>query len=159
MNIQTDIKPIGEVERIIEYSDGSPKEVKYFRNTILKNGRIALAKSLANDIGGSYAFYISKMIFGTGGTSGGAERFVNADRNALFCGIPPANCIKPVIASTDVTQVIFTSVLTFEDAIGLILNEMALMMANEQLYSMVTFPDFTKTGAMQVTWNWRLNFV
>ena len=39
------------------------------------------------------------------------------------------------------------------------LNEMALQMANGQLYSMTTFPDLNKTEDMQITFNWRLNFI
>jgi hypothetical protein len=97
------------------------------------------------------------MIFGNAGTTGGATRFVNTDRNALFCGTPVVR--KPVISTVDGTQVILTSVLTFSNAVGEVLNEMALAMYNEELYSMVTFPDFTKTGSMQITWNWRLTFV
>lgn len=156
MNTEELIRPIGEVERIIEYSDGT-KQIDHFKNTVLRRGRIALAKCLANDVGGSFSYYIHQMIFGTGGTTGGTPRFVNSDRNGLFCGSPVAS--KPVVSSLDGTQVIFTSVLTFSSAVGEVLNEMALMMYNEDLYSMVTFPDLTKTSSMQITWNWRLNFV
>jgi hypothetical protein len=152
------IKTAGEVERIIEYADGR-KDVLVFRNTILRKGREALAASLANEIGDSYDFYISRMLFGDGGTNGGETKFVNTNRNGLF-GIARAS--KPVISSIDPeipSQVIFTSVIAFSEANGYILNEMALQMNNEDLYSMVTFPDLSKTEQMQITWNWRLSFV
>jgi hypothetical protein len=70
--------------------------------------------------------------------------------------------VKPVLASVDptvLTQVIFTSVITFEEAIGITLNEMALQMANGELYSMTTFPDLGKTEEMQLVFNWRINFI
>jgi hypothetical protein len=149
------IRPIGTIERIVEYLDGS-KESTIINNTVLRRGKAALASCLANDLGGNFTFYINQMVFGTGGTSGGTPRFVNTDRNALFCGVPIAS--KNVISTVDGTQVILTSVLTFSDPVA-VLNEMALVMYNEDFYSMCTFPDFTKTDAMQVTFNWRINFV
>jgi hypothetical protein len=39
------------------------------------------------------------------------------------------------------------------------LNEMALQMANGDLYSMVSFPDLTKTSEMSIIWNWTLSFI
>jgi hypothetical protein len=57
------------------------------------------------------------------------------------------------------TQAIFTSVIKFDEAVGVTLNEMALQMANSELYSMTTFPDLNKTADMQITFNWRLNFI
>jgi len=152
------VTPKGHVQAIIEYDDGR-SEIIEFPNTILRKGREALASSLAYDIGDSYNFYISRMLFGDGGTTGGATKFVNTNRNGLF-GITRAN--KPVIATVDPnvpSQVIFTSVIAFSEANGYVLNEMALQMNNGDLYSMVTFPDLTKTAQMQITWNWRLSFV
>jgi hypothetical protein len=96
------------------------------------------------------------MQFGSNGTTGGVPRFVNADRNALF---GTTQLSKAVTASRDEAQVIFTTVITFSELVDTVINEMALQMANGDLYSMVTFPDFTKTAQMQITYNWRLNFV
>jgi len=152
------IQIIGIVERIIEYSDGR-KETSEIRNTILRKGREALASSLANNIGSVYGFYINRILFGDGGTSGGALKVVDANRSGLF-GVTRAS--KPVISSVDKnipSQVIFTSVLTFDDANGYALNEMALQMFNSDLYSMVVFADLNKTSSMQITFNWRLSFV
>jgi hypothetical protein len=99
------------------------------------------------------------MLFGDGGTSGGTLKYVDTQRTGLF-GITRAS--KPVISQIDPnipSQVVFTSVLTFDDANGYALNEMALQMSNGDLYSMVTFADLNKTSSMQITFNWRLSFV
>ena len=148
----------GYVEAIIEYKD-RPTEVIHFSNTVLRLGRQALANCLTNNIGGSFDFFVSTMLFGDGGTSGGIIKFVSTERNGLF-GITRAN--KPVMASIDPTcptQAIFTSVLTFQDANGFTLSEMALQMNTGDFYSMATFPDLNKTSQMQITWNWRCSFV
>ena len=57
------------------------------------------------------------------------------------------------------SQIILTSVLATGDAVGETLNEMALQMATGDLYSMVTFPDLTKTDQMSIIWNWTLSFI
>lgn len=156
--IETQIKPKGAVERIIKWKDGRT-EVVDFSNAVLRVGREALASSLANDIGDSYDFFISRMLFGDTGTVGGVPRFVNTERTGLF-GITRA--IKPVISTIDPnlrTQVVFTSVLDYEEANGFALSEMALQMNNGSLYSMATFADLNKTSLMQITWNWRISYV
>lgn len=158
MNHHEPLQVIGTVERIVEHLDGRT-ERSQVRNTILRLGREALSKSLANNISSTYDYYVNRMIFGDGGTSGGTLKYVDTQRTGLF-GITRAS--KPVIASVDPnipSQVVFTSVLTFDDANGYALNEMALQMANGDLYSMVTFADLNKTSSMQITFNWRLSFV
>jgi len=148
----------GDVEIVLEWKDGK-KEVLDVRNTILLIGRRALASCLANAIGDSFKFFITKMIFGDGGTSGGVKKFVNSNREGLF-GVTRLS--KPALANIDISvpaQVIFTSVIKFDEVVGLTLNEMALQMANGDLYSMTTFPDLNKTEDMQITFNWRLNFI
>jgi hypothetical protein len=99
------------------------------------------------------------MIFGDGGTAGGTLKVVDSARTALF-GVTRAS--KPVISSVDpniLSQVVFTSVLSFDDANGYAINEMALQMSNGDLYSMVAFADLNKTSSMQITFNWRLSFI
>lgn len=157
---QEDLKAVGYVERIIEYRN-SPKVERFeHRNTVLRKGRRALALCLANQIGSTFNFFVTRMIFGDGGTTeDGVKKYVNSDRNGLF---GTTRLIKPVLSNIDAavpTQVIFTSVITFDDPAGMVLNEMALQMSNGDLYSMTTFPDLTKTEEMQITFNWRLNFV
>lgn len=148
----------GHIQMIIEFDSGESQTIE-FKNLVLSKGREALAACLANEIETTYNFYINRMIFGDGGTAGGATKYVSASRNGLF-GITQAS--KPVIASIDPnipSQVVFTSVVSYSEANGAVLNEMALQMANGDLYSMATFPDLTKTPQMQITWNWRLSFV
>jgi len=152
------IHPVGDIKRIVDWRDGS-RDVVDYHNTILLTGRRALTKSLANAIEDAYEFYISRMLFGDGGTQGGVKKFVDAGRNGLF-GVTQVS--KPVLANIDnsiPTQAIFTSVIKFDEAVGVTLNEMALQMANGELYSMTTFPDLNKTADMQITFNWRLNFI
>ena len=156
--IQEPIKTHGYVTAKIDYKDGR-KETIEFKNTILRKGREALAKSLANDLGDTYQFYVNRMLFGDGGTAGGVVKYVDSQRNGLF-GITRAS--KSIIAQVDPnipSQVVFTAVLSFNDANGYALNEMALQMSNGDLYSMVTFLDLNKTDQMQITWNWRISFV
>jgi hypothetical protein len=158
MKITDGLKPCGHVQAIIDYESGE-REVIEFPNTVLTKGREALAAALANDIGDGFNFYVNRMLFGDGGTAAGSTKFVASSRNGLF-GITQAS--KPVIASVDPnipSQVIFTSVIAFSEANGAVLNEMALQLATGNFYSMVTFPDLTKTVQMQITWNWRLSFV
>jgi len=148
----------GYVTVNIEYKDGKKENIE-FKNTILRKGREALAKSLANDLGDTYQFYVNRMLFGDGGTAGGSVKYVDTTRNGLF-GITRAS--KSVISQVDPnipSQVVFTAVLGFNDANGYALNEMALQMANGDLYSMATFLDLNKTDQMQITWNWRISFV
>ncbi len=156
--INDKIAPKGSIEMIVQERIGD-KKVTYFHNTVLRKGREALASSLANEVGSSYDFYIARMIFGDGGTSMSVPKFVNTERNGLF-GITRA--IKPVTSTIDSnlpTQVVFTSILDYDDAVGYTLNEMALQMNSGNLYSLSTFADFNKTSNQQITFNWRLSFV
>ena len=156
--IDSAIKLIGHVERIVEYRDGST-DIVTWENAVLDKGREALAATLANLVGDTNEFFIARMIFGDGGTTAGAKKFVNTNRNGLF-GV--TRLTKPVTALIDdlnASQAIFTSVITFDELVGVAMNEMALQMANGSLYSLSTFLDLTKTANMQITFNWRLNFI
>lgn len=158
MRISDHIRPVGDVDVIIDWKDGRREEYT-MRNTVLRNGRQALARALANQISGGFQFYITHMLFGDGGTQGGVKKFVDAGRNGLF---GTTRLSKPVIAMIDPTiptQAIFTAVIAFDEAVSVTLNEMALQMANSTLYSLTTFADLNKTEDMQITWNWRLNFI
>jgi len=158
MELYSGIKARGDVQALIEHASGRVDVIE-FPNTVLMAGRNALASSLANSFNGNYPFYISRMVFGTGGTANGSPKFVSTDRIALYGSIAAS---KPVVATVDPnvpSQVILTSILTVNDANSSVLSEMALQMGNDELYSMVTFPDLTKTDQMQITWSWRLSFV
>jgi hypothetical protein len=67
------IHPVGDIERIVEWRDGS-RDVVDYHNTILLTGRRALTKSLANAIEDTYEFYITRMLFGDGGTQAGVKQ-------------------------------------------------------------------------------------
>ena len=156
------LKCKGDVQVSIEYLNKTIEKIE-FHNTILRKGRMALAASLANATGGDFDYFINRMVFGNGGTSNasglGVPRQVATERNGLFGS---AVVSKPVIANIDSsnpTQVVFTSVISFQEANGSTLNEMALQMHNGDFYSMATFPGITKTNQMQITWNWRLSFI
>ena len=99
------------------------------------------------------------MIFGDGGTTAGVKKTVNASRTGLFGITQLTKPVTSIIDDLNPKQASFTSVITFEDINNVTINEMALQMSNGDLYSMVTFPDFTKTAEMQITWNWILNWV
>lgn len=148
----------GTIHGLITYSNGKEDQI-YFNNTILRTGRAALASALSNRIGDDFDFFISKMIFGDGGTSGGVPRQVGDERIGLFGS---ARVLRPVISNIDPnneTQVVFTSVIPFDEGNGFTLNEMALQLNNGEFYSMATFAGISKTSSMQITWNWRLSFI
>ena len=158
MNLTEQIRLIGDVDYVIDWKDGR-QEIGGFKNTVLKQGRKSLAKALANQLSGGFQFYITHMLFGDGGTQGGVKKYVDAGRNGLF---GTTRLYKPVIAMIDPTiptQAIFTAVIAFDEAVSVTLNEMALQMADGNLYSLTTFADLNKTADMQITWNWRLNFI
>lgn len=148
----------GDVTVLIEHKDGYQQQIE-FRNTILKAGRNALVSGLANEIGDDFDFFVSRMIFGDGGTQGGVPKQVEETRTGLFGS---ARVTKPVIANIDPnnnTQVVFTSTVPYDEGNGYTLNEMALQLNNGDYYSMATFPGISKTSTMQITWNWRLSFI
>jgi hypothetical protein len=111
------IRGKGDVEIVTEWRDGR-KDIIEVPNSILLTGRRALAQSLANSIGDSYSFFITRMVFGDGGTLDGVKRYVNSNRNGLF-GVTRLS--KPVLSTLDTTvpaQVIFTSSIRFDEAVG-----------------------------------------
>jgi len=160
----------GYVEFIVENKLLNSVESYFIKNTILRKGKEALAATLANSTisltqleGGPSernSFYISRMVFGNGGIDDNNQtKPVAESRHSLY---GTRVLIKPVIVSIDPkirTEVIFTSVASYSEGNGSVLNEMALQMANGELYSMVTFPNLTKTENIQITWNWRINFI
>lgn len=157
-------KAKGKVEIIINYADGR-EEKSLINNTVLLTGVSALAQCLANQIGNSFSFFVSRMIFGSNGTSGGIPKFVDTSRTSLFGATVVSKPVIATISPDTPSQVTFTSVLAFGEA-NTNLNEMALQMnhinpISEQydLYSMTTFPDLNKTSLMQITFNWSISFL
>ena len=130
------------------------------KNTILDAGRDALAACLTNDINDPFDFYIKSMIFGTNGTTGDGTttRYVDSGRNGLFGTTLITNPVFSSISTGSPATAIFTSILAYSSlANGSALSEMALVMANDNLYSMITFPSLTKTSNMQLTINWSIS--
>lgn len=159
IEVLEDLRAQGQVQAVIEYRDNRPSQILEYPNSVLKTGRRALVKCLTNQIEGDFSFYVTRMLFGDGGTYQGTKKYVNVDRNGLF-GVTRLS--KPVMANINsniTTQGIFTSVINFDEGVGVVFNEMALQMSNGDLYSMTTFPDLTKTEEMRVVFNWRLNFI
>ena len=159
MQIETRQQVIGEVDLLIEHDDGRI-ERRHFRNTVLLDGRAALAACLANEIGDTFGFYINQMVFGNGGTQDGSPKYVQAERTGLFGMTVVSRPVISAVSQTDPNMVTFTCVVSKNDPYTGVLNEMALQMAHqEMLYSMTTFPDLNKTNKMQLTWTWTLTFV
>jgi len=142
----------------IENADGTKAEVAV-KNKVLQLGRAALASGLANDFSGNFQYFIRRVFFSNGGTLNGVPRLVEDTRTSLFNVVMLAKPVSASIDSNFQTQVTFTSVITFSELIGQVINEMALEMANGQLFSMATFGDINKSSTMQLTWNWRVSFV
>ena len=148
----------GDVEFVIDYKDGA-QEISELRNTVLRDGKIALAKSLANEVADPYDFYVESMTFGSSGASGSTPKFVDESRTGLF---GTTLLTKSVISSIDTAspqEAIFTSVVVYDELVGHALNEMGLKMKNGDLYSMITFPDLNKTSQMQLTINWHISML
>ncbi len=148
----------GCVDITIEDKAGN-KERRHVKNAVLRTGRMALVKTITNETGDYPTYYVLRMIFGVNGTDGGQVKIVNPTRTALF---GPEVADRPVVSSidsTNPTQAIFTTVLRYEDANGYSLNEMALVLNSGDLYSMATFADLNKTDQIQITFNWRINYI
>ena len=146
----------GEIEMTTEWEDG--KTEHHVFNTVLLEGRKALAASLANSYGDNYDYFISRMAFGEGGKSGGVPKYVTEERTGLFTSVIEKGVIAN-IDPNDLSQVVFTSVLSRDDANGYTINELGLKMNSGLFYSMSTFGGFAKTSQMQVTFTWRLSFI
>ena len=152
------IESRGTVQIICEHVDGHKDEI-VVKNTVLQKGRRAMARALTNNIGDSFQFYVTRMLFGDGGTNDGVKKYVDASRTGLF-GVTRLS--KPVVSAVDsnVPEIaIFTSVIKFDEIVGVTINEMALQMADTDLYSMTTFADLVKTEDIQLTFNWYIHYV
>lgn len=152
------IQPKGTVEIVSLFDDGKVERFT-INNKVLRSGRIALTKALANDFGPAFEYFVTGITFGSGGTLGGEPRFIDDTREGLF---GPVVTTKSVISSINPdipTQVTFTSVLTFDEGVGSTINEIALKLYSGDFFSMATFGDIVKTSSIQITLNWRINFI
>lgn len=156
MNFTETYEIKGTVHVLLEYKN-KLSETLIFPNKQLQGGML-MANFLA---GQGNNVFIKNMLFGDGGFDQENEikKPVNPERNSLF-GITRVS--KPVVAQIDpavLTRCIFTSVITFDEGNGYTLNEMALQLSNENLFSMATFPNLSKTNEVQMTYNWLIEFV
>lgn len=155
--MQDKVEQYGGITVLVEHRNGTCETIR-FPNVILNNGRNAIASFL---VGEAEGVFIRSMLFGDGGYDKSKEikKIVNHSRNGLF-GLTRA--VKPVIGQIDPlipTEATFTSVITYEEANGYTLNEMALQLSNDNLFSMATFADLGKTEQIQLTFNWRITVV
>src|SRR4051812_46696797 len=124
-------KLVGEIEVRVEKRGLGLVDVLHFRNTVLTGGKVAIAKSLAGDIGSAYDFYICKMLFGTNGVDGGnTPKVIDPDRTSLFGPTLLAKNVSALVDPNVRGRVIFTAVLLYSDANGYDLSEYALQMYN-----------------------------
>jgi len=152
-----ELKIKGSLEILID--DNGSFDRKIVENTVLVNGKNAVVKSLGYDIGGSFQFYVDRMLFGDGGEESDVPKRVDPTNTALFGNIR-ANVSANASFSPDVlNQVVFTSVLSKSHAVGHRLNEAALQLANGNLFSMLTFSGIPKSDTMTLTFNWTLTVI
>lgn len=152
------VKIRGDVDVTIDHSDGRQDKFTV-QNAILVNAKNSHANALCNDIGQTFQYYISNMIFGTNGTLSGAPKSVDANRTGLFGSTLVNKAVMSTVNPQMLNQAIFTAVIGFDEGNGNIINEMALVMKNGDLYSMVTLGGISKDSTIQITFNWRLTFV
>jgi len=130
-----------------------------FKNAVVNGGRAAQVRGLANQFGGVYDEWVYQMAFGSGGAVGGVPRVVEAGRTGLWGPVVATKSVISTINPSILTQVTFTSVLLFDDAVGSVINEMGLILKNGTYYSITTFGDLSKSSGQQWVINWRINFL
>jgi hypothetical protein len=172
MNCESNVETKGYLNCLIKYKNGKEYKIS-FPNLVLISGREAIAQMLTNTLGtcpsstttsssGTLvpALYINAMLFGSGGVdSAGTPLIVSPARNTLFGPTTVSKAVNSYVSQSVATQANFSATLLFADAVNQNVNEMALQMTNNNLYSMVTFPSIYKTADMQITFNWSLNFI
>lgn len=152
------IRQYGEVDVTIQNKNGIENTFT-IKNAILTNAKNAHANAVCNNIGQTYQYYISNMIFGTNGTLNGSPKVVETSRSGLFGSTLVNKQVMSTINPQMSNQGIFTAVIGFDEGNGSIINEMALMMKNGELYSMVTLGGISKDSTIQIIFNWRISFV
>ena len=152
------VKLKGEVDVIINHKDGRSENFT-IQNAILTAAKNAHANAICNNIGATFQFYVSNMIFGTNGTLNGAPKVVDSSRNGLFGPTLVSKQVSSTVNPQMLNQAIFTAVVGFDEGNGNIINEMALMMKNGDLYSMVTLGGISKDSSIQIVFNWRISYL
>ncbi len=172
MNCESIVETKGYLDYIVQYKNGKEYKVS-FPNLVLATGREAIAQMLTNTLGTCPSssstssssnlvpsLYINAMLFGSNGVdSGGTPLIVSPNRQTLFGTVTVSKAVNSYVSQSVATQANFSATLLFADAVNQNINEMALQMTNNYLYSMVTFPSIYKTADMQITFNLSLNFI
>ncbi len=156
--MSSDVKTVGHVYITANYDDGRQEKFN-FPNCVLRTGKTALAKMIAHEENDPFDFFVNKMLFGTNGTSGDVPKYVEETRTGLFgATLVTKNVISSIDAGSP-NSVIFTAVLTGSEGNGNTINEMALRMANGDLYSMATFVGLGKTSNVQIVFDWVVTYL
>lgn len=156
--IQESINSQGFVEIVV--TDVKTNEVteRHHQNTVLLSGKSLMARSLAGEVNDPFDFYIYSMEFGVGGLDGSTPKTVNAGLTSLHLGSGVEVLVGRAYSNSSPTQATFTGTLNTETGNGLNINEAALKTANGTLFSMITFPNLSKTSSQQITLNWTIVF-
>jgi hypothetical protein len=144
----------GFIKVHIRYKNGKTHAIKY-NNQIINSGRCFLANCLLE--GGKP--HIVNMLFGDGGVGENGPKEVNPNQNKMN-GV--VRLRKPVVSQIDPdspNQVIFTTVLDFEEGNDYPINEMALEFNDEKLFNLSTFESLKKTNDMEITYCWFVIFI
>jgi hypothetical protein len=144
---------------VIDNLDTGEQTIISRSNTVLNGGKSALAACLANAIDTVFSFYITTLLVGTNGVSGSTPKTIDPSRTGLFGATLLSKPVSVSIDSVNTNLLHITAVLSSSDGNGSSLSEIALQMANGDLFSMFTFPVITKTSAIQITIVWDLELV
>lgn len=125
------------------------------RNTIVYNGLNSPLYLWAQDTGSPTDWRLVKLVPGTVGTP------PTVGDIALGSALGPSDEINLVAANRNVVpasgELIITGSLTTSQAVGQNLREVGLFMGNGQLFARQVHPVIAKTGAITVTYTWRIS--
>ena len=105
----------------------------------------------------SYNFYISKMVFGTGGEDGTIPKTIDINREDIYNSVLEV----PVSPEWNIgykTRFKCTGVISTTDCNSMRINEAGLKTEEGELFSMVTFSGLTKSSELKFTLNWTIVF-
>jgi hypothetical protein len=149
------VKLRGDIQIDI-YRDGASRPLRRYaiRNTIVYGGLNSPLYLWSQDTGTAADWRLVKLIPGTVGTP------PTVGDVALGGALGPSDEINLVAANRTVVpasgELIITGSLTTTQAVGQDLREIGLFMGNGQLFARQVHPVIQKTGAITVTYTWRI---
>lgn len=150
----------GDIEIIIQNLNDNSTEIIRKHNTVLMLGKSALASCLANNIGDIFNFYVTNLLLGTNGVDGGGNpKVVSTERTGLFGATLLSLPVFASLSGSSNQNVTFTSTVSSSQANGSQISELALQMANGNLYSMSTTGVISKDSSKQIVINWTVSFI